>query len=93
MTKKQKAKCKSRVCSVLSKAGSIFPKDEFESTDSSGKESCDLGRTCKHSSKVKSGAKVKKRPVVRTELWPHTVANEEDGDELDSETIGCSKFF
>ena len=93
MTKKQKAKCKSRVGSVLSKSGSTFPKDEFESTDSSGKESCDLVRSCKHSNKVKSGAKIKKRPVVRTELWPHTVANEEDGDELDSETISCSKFF
>ena len=43
--------------------------------------------------KVKSGAKIKKRPVVRTELWPHTIANEDDGDNVTSEDISLAKFF
>ena len=30
---------------------------------------------------------------MRTELWPHTIANEEDGDEVTSENISLAKFF
>ena len=30
---------------------------------------------------------------MKTELWPHTIANEEDGDEVDSESIGLAKFM
>ena len=52
-----------------------------------------VGRKVKHRHKVKSGAKVKQRPVVRTELWPHTIANEEDGEEVTSENIGLSRFL
>ena len=92
MTKKQRNLCSSRVSNALSRTGSTFPQDEFDSTASSGKESCDLGASCKHSKKVKSGSKIKKRPVVRTELWPHTLLNEEEGGEIDSENIGFSKF-
>ena len=36
---------------------------------------------------------MKKRPVVRTLLWPHTIANEEDGEDVTSENISLSKFF
>ena len=73
---------------------------QFTSEDSSSSSSfsfqlsdMDRQRHKKNKRKVKSGAKVKYRPVVRTELWPHTIANEEDGDEVDSETIGLAKFF
>ena len=43
--------------------------------------------------KVKSGASVKKRPVVKTELWPHTIANEDDGKDTTSEDISLAKFL
>ena len=43
--------------------------------------------------KVRSGAEVKRRPVVRTELWPHTIAIENDGIEVTSEDIILSKFM
>ena len=42
---------------------------------------------------MKSGAEVKTRPVVRTELWPHTIANEEDGENISSEDISLAKFL
>ena len=67
----------------LRKIGSTFPEDDFDTSESSGKESCDTGSSCRHRKKVKSGAKIKQRPVVRTELWPHTLAIEEDGVEVD----------
>ena len=91
MTKKQKQESKQRVASRLKQVGSSFPEDE-SSNSSSGTES-DTGRRCTRKKKVKSGEKVKKRPVVRTELWPHTVANEDDGDEVSSDTIGLAKFL
>ena len=93
MSKKQRDLCSSRVSATLRKTKSDFPSDDCDSTADSGKESCDGKSGCTHSSKVKSGAKIKRRPVVRTELWPHTLANEEDGVELDSENIGLSKFY
>ena len=46
-----------------------------------------------HSKKVKSGAEVNKRPVKRTELWPHTIAVEEDGKEVNSENINLATFY
>ena len=33
------------------------------------------------------------RPVLKTELWPHTLINENDGDDVDSENIGFNKFL
>ena len=71
--------------------GAVFPQDSFESSSSSGTVS-DMGKTRKKN-QIKSGAKVRKRPVVQTELWPHTIANEDDGEEVDSETISLAKFF
>ena len=69
--------------------------------DSSSSSSCSIlsgenretGRSKRNRRKVRSGAKVKNRPVVQTELWPHTISNEEDGDEVDSKTIGLAKFL
>ena len=43
--------------------------------------------------KVKSGAKMKQRPVLKAELWPHTVANKEEGGEFTAENIRLSKFM
>ena len=42
---------------------------------------------------VKSGTKIKQRPVLKTELWPHTIDNEDDGEDVTSENIGLAKFF
>ena len=92
LSKKQRDLCSSKVSSRLRQTGSNFPEDEFESTASSGKDSCDFKGSCSHKNKIKSGAKIKKRPVLRTELWPHTIANEDDGDDVDSENIGLTKF-
>ena len=46
-----------------------------------------------HRCKVRSGAEVKTRPVIRTELWPHTITNEDDGENISSEDISLSKFL
>ena len=94
MSRKQKKKCAEKVSARLKQAGALFPEESFSSgssSDSSGTESEDSRRHRKR--KVKSGAKIKRRPVVRTELWPHTIANEEDVEEVTSETIGLSKFL
>ena len=94
MSKKQKSKCQQRVSSVLKHAGAVFPGDDFETSSSSGTGSdSSSGRKHWRRRKFKSGAAIKRRPVVRTELWPHTIANEEDGDEVTSENISLAKFF
>ena len=67
MTKKQRDLCSSRVSARLRQSGNKFPEDDFNATASSGKESCNENESCRHS-KVKSGASIKKRPVLRTEL-------------------------
>ena len=78
--------------------------DNSGSDDNSGKshktkvksvdtESSDDDRSSRHSRKVKSGAKVKRRPVVRTELWPHTICNEDDGEETTCDDISLAKFL
>ena len=91
MSRKQRDRCSDKVAYRVRQTGTTFPDDDFLDPDSSGKESD--GGVCKHVKKVKSGSKVKVRPVLRTELWPHTVINEEDGDDVDSETISLYKFF
>ena len=94
MTKKQKKKCDEKVSARLKQAGALFPEDSFNSSSSSDSSGTDSEESRRHRiRKVKSGAKIKKRPVVRTELWPHTIANEEDVEEVTSETIGLSKFL
>ena len=92
MSKKQRERSNDKASRRLRQTGSIFPEDNFRSTDSSGEEAC--VRKCSHNSnKIKSGANIKKRPVLRTELWPHTIANEDDGDDVDSESISLTRFF
>ena len=62
-------------------------------SSSTGTDSSEGVKKYRSRRKVKSGAKVKKRPVIKTELWPHTIANEDDGEEVTSETIGLAKFL
>ena len=95
MTKKQRDLCGRKVADRMHQAGALFPQDDFESATSSGTESDSTTRKCrhKHGKQIKSGAKIKKRPVVQTELWPHTIANEDDGEEVTSENISLAKFF
>ena len=93
MTKKQREACDRKLSRRLKSAGAAFP--EEDTTSSSGTESGTSSRRYRARSKrkVKSGSKIKKRPVVRTELWPHTIANEDDGEEVTAEDIGLAKFF
>ena len=94
MSKKQQGHCKKRESELLKRAGAAFPDQDFETTTSSGTDSGSVTRKCSSSRrKVKSGASIKKRPVLRTELWPHTVANEEDGEEVACDNISLAKFF
>ena len=97
MSKAQKKECEDRLATSLDYAGATFPDDEFDdpgssSSSSSGRESSGSRRR-RRRRKVKSGSKVKKRSVVRTELWPHTILNEEEGGEWTSENIMWNKFF
>ena len=92
MSRKQRDLCGRKVNARLSEAGALFPLDDFETSSSTGTES-DIGKSCRRKNLIKSGAKVKKRPVVQTELWPHTIANEDDGEEVTSENISLAKFF
>ena len=63
----------------LKQEGAHFPVEDSSST-SSGTSSSESGRKTRRRGKVRSGQKIKKRPVIKTELWPHTIANEEEGD-------------
>ena len=91
MSRRKKKDCDRKVLGHLRQVGAAFPEDS-DTTATSGTESY-RSKKCRHKRQVKSGAEVKKRPVVRTELWPHTIANEEEGEDVTSETIGLAKFF
>ena len=87
LSNKQRNSCNSKVASRSKLARGI----EYESDSSS--TTCTYSRRCSTRRKVKSGANIKKRPVIRTELWPHTIANEDDGEDVTSEDIGLAKFL
>ena len=74
-----------------------FKKRHYEESSSSGDStdttSTGTKRRRKRRSKVKSGADVKQRPVIKTEVWPHTIANEDYGVETTSEDISLSSFL
>ena len=98
MSSKQKKKCNQKVKSRVSQAGGNFPSEEDyddSSSPSSGNESSGSKSSHKHRRrhKVRSGAKIKRRPVVRTELWPHTIAVEEEGIEVTCDDISLPKFL
>ena len=84
----------SKMSGRLKEAGAMFPEESYETTESSGTESDSVKkRYRRRSRKVKSGAKIQKRLVIKTELWPHTIANEDDGEDITSENINLSKFL
>ena len=96
MSKKERERCNNKVSSRMKQAGATYPMADFETSNSSGTEYSEVEskfRVRSRRSKVKSGAKVKTRPVIRTELWPHTIANEEDGEDVTSEDISLAKFL
>ena len=93
MSRKQRDKCSNLVSSRMEQVGASFPVDNFDSTASSGRESSSVRETCRHSRKIQSGATVKTRPVRNTQLWPHTICNEDDGEDFTHENIPLSKFF
>ena len=85
MTKKQREGCNQTVTGRLQQVGATYPLEDLDTTYSSGTDFSDVDRKVRSSGrKVKSGAKVKIRPVERTELWPHTIACEEDGEDITS---------
>ena len=89
----KKSKCNLNRSSASKLERDMFSEDSSNSSFSSECDQHDMGRNIGRCRRIKSGAKVKKRPVVRTELWPHTISNEEDGDEVDSENMGLARFF
>ena len=91
LSRRQREAARKRSSVIQKKAGSTFPVSEEEST-SSGMDSGSDSQSRKKG-KVKSGAKVRSRPVVKTELWPHTIAIEDDGDDFTSENISLAKFL
>ena len=92
-SRKKKTKCKKREKDLLEEVGDTFPDQEFSSASSSGTETDNSKFVYRRKKKVKSGTSIKKRPVVKTELWPHTIANEEEGEEVACDNIGLSRFF
>lgn len=86
--KKKKVSRKNDSCMTSSSQD----EDSFSniSTSSIGYNCCK--KSCV-SKKIKSGAFIKKRPVLKAELWPHTVCNEEETEEVDSNSISLTKFF
>ena len=94
MSKKQRDQCSKRLSARLSEAGTSNPESDYETEATGNSDTVSSGKCkCSHSRKVKSGAKVLKRPVVKTELWPHTIAIEDEGDEVDCDTISLSTFW
>ena len=99
MSKSQKEECQRKLSASLEYVGANFPEDDFDdpsssSSSSSGRDSSDSDshRKCRKK-KVKSGSKIKKRPVVKTELWPHTIINENEGEDVSCDNITLAKFF
>ena len=92
MSHRQKLALGHKVSSRLSEAGASFPEDSSTLSEGSGTDTSKV--SChRHKKSVKSGAKVRKRPVKRTEIWPHTIANEEDDSNVTHESIILSKFL
>ena len=69
MSKKQKDLYDNKVADKLKQLGATYPDDDYNTTtSSSGMDTSKLKCICRCSSKkVKSGAKVQKRPVLKTE--------------------------
>ena len=94
MSRKKKEEAQLKLASRVHQVGASFPANDPDpsSSDGSGNES-DVRTSSKSRRKIRSGAMVKQRPVIKTELWPHTVANEEEACDATSENIFQQKFL
>ena len=94
MPERLKEECEQRTSQRLHQTGVSFPSDDDSIFSGSGMESEERSSTSgRRRKKVKSGADVRIRPVLKTELWPHTVANETDGEDVNSNDISFHKFL
>ena len=97
LSRKQKKRRDKTAAALLKEIGSSFPDEDEDASASgysdTGTDSDSNKKKSKSKRKVKSGAEVKRRPVVRTELWPHTIANEDDGEGVTKDNIILSKFL
>ena len=101
--RKSEGKLKSSKTKASSKQTPVYlvssseDEDSSESSFSSNSNSCEGSKKYRRKRRVKSGAEVKKRPVLQTELWPHTIANENegpvDGEDVLCENISLAKFL
>ena len=83
-----------RAAQRLEESGAMFPAEEVQVSSASGMESDERSSSSvRRRRKVKSGAEVKIRPVKKTELWPHTIANEQDGEDATCDNISLAKFL
>ena len=90
---KGKGKDKSESERDASDEDSSSPDSSSSSSSSASSAKSKKKKRSRRKKQVKSGAKVKQRPVKQTELWPHTVANEEDGEEVTCDNISLAKFL
>ena len=96
MSKKERESCNNKVSYRMKQAGATYPMADFETSNSSGTDYSEVEskfRVRSRRRKIKSGAKVKARPVIRTMLWPHTISFEEDGKDVSCDDIGLAKFL
>ena len=94
MPSKLKEESNLRTALRLEQAGATFPVEDDSNLSGSGMESDSRSSSGgRRKKKVKSGADIRIRPVIKTELWPHTVINEEDGENVTSNDILLSKFL
>ena len=85
--------CSMRTAHRLKQAGSTFPEPGQDSNLSGMESDARSSQGCRRRRKVKSGAEIMTRPVVKRETWPHTIANEEDGEGVTSENITLASFL
>ena len=86
MSRKQKLALGLKVSKRVSQSNGEFPDDDDDSSSAgSGTDSSKV--RCHRRKTIKSGSKVRIRPVKKTELWPHTIANESNDEDITHETI------
>ena len=97
LSRKKRDQARRRAAAIMKKAGATFPEEEDVASNNTGTSDSEgffnPGHSKKSKRSVKSGAKVRCRPVVKTELWPHPISNEDDGDNSTSDNISLAKFL
>ena len=90
---KQKQDSAAKVAATARRSGVRYAREEYNASGSSSGTEYEPRAGRRRRKKIKSGANVSTRPVIQTELWPHTIANEDDGNEVTSESITFTKFL